>query len=52
MEAKLLASGKCYVLWKGMYWYATSLYGYEVCIYGGSRGQIEILPGRPRDLWP
>ena len=36
-----LASGKCYVLWKKMY--AISLYRYDVCIYSGSREQIEIF---------
>ena len=32
--------------------YAISLYRYNVCFYGGCRGENgDFLSGRPRDLW-
>ena len=37
----VFAFGKLYVLWKRVN--AISLYRYDVCIYSGSRGQIEIF---------
>ena len=36
-----LASGKFYVLWNRIY--AFLLYRYDLCIYSGSGGEIEIF---------